>query len=438
MNASQCFIPYPTNVSAGRADLSLGLRASTRFYGDLVAPGIGGVDFVRRLSWSVAAIDLAGELELNPIETANAIEALALKAHYYVTEDKDDYHYRGKRAFARDHKLWEYANKDFNTLRQPKNYVSVTYRQSTTRTLPESTGLGLTTKGRFFSQFHLTDIGKKLADAFLDQKGVGQGSAWVRTFLTKWLTNPDKPPSATKKSVGYFLGPIVDHESPTQEPIIVMERLNAEVSPDFRGIKRDTQRRRRLLKIFNNLQEGDEPIKLSALMDALTTGDSNAKTHARDISTALKFNQMQHAAVEILDLLCRYLEGSDSLTLKDVVNINEFKEPVETFKKRSQEYLETGRETKALEENAETFAKLSDNQIDRIIGEIVKRDSRICQIVDEKIIKGPLFRTELISRDEPDEEAEDDILSPGDASEASLPKTIRRLHTIWLECRKYV
>ena len=53
------FIPALEEFQSERALLHLGLNGAVRHYRELIVPGIGGVWFVRQLSWAVAGIALA-------------------------------------------------------------------------------------------------------------------------------------------------------------------------------------------------------------------------------------------------------------------------------------------------------------------------------------------------------------------------------------------
>jgi hypothetical protein len=433
MNTSQWFIPYPDNISAERADLSFGLRSSIRFYGDLVAPGIGSVNFVRRLSWSVAAIALAKDLNVNAMELANALEALALKAHYFVSKGSD-FKYRGSRAFGRDNEKWFGCKTSFTKLKESKNYVQITYRQNTTRSLPVETGLGLTTSGRFFSRFSLTDSGKMLADAFLRQKGLGRGGAFVEGFLHEWVLKPNISVKAKYGSIDKLLGPNVNNES--REKDIVYNRLSAEVFKGFPGIKKDVHRRVRLLEIFQRLNPDQTP-DMATLLKELDRGGKMSKMHAKDIQTASSFSKMHGAAKVVLDLLCRRLGNEDTIGITDLLRMKELKEATEEFKSLIKSFKMAAELSDALEKEAEKFTRIADRENENVVREIVKRDSQICQIMDDKVVRGPLHngRTSILSQPEFDEEKrENDIPETIGIKDNHLPNSIRCLYGIWQEC----
>ncbi len=74
---SEWFIPAKEEFQSLRALWTLGLNRAIRYYRELVVPGIGGVWFVRQLSWAAADIALAREHHIKPAKVANAIKALA-------------------------------------------------------------------------------------------------------------------------------------------------------------------------------------------------------------------------------------------------------------------------------------------------------------------------------------------------------------------------
>ena len=128
------FIPKPEKMPPQRATLRLGLGRADRFYRELAVPGIGGVEFVRQISWSLLGLALSEVRELRrhrPNMIANGIKALACKLtwkHLADTDGLEDYGgpMRGKLASNRSPEKMSFAD-----LTNRRNYVQVTYRQST-------------------------------------------------------------------------------------------------------------------------------------------------------------------------------------------------------------------------------------------------------------------------------------------------------------------
>ena len=138
----------------------------------MACPGIGNVPHPRIYTLSILGIHLAKELgqTSSAITVANAIEALSLKVTY-KSLNSDDYVYRGSRAFGRDSQ-----NLSYNFLKQSKNYVTVTYRQTTTRYLTSKFGIGLVSSGIRFSSYQLSEPAISIING-LDQ--VENLKSWV-------------------------------------------------------------------------------------------------------------------------------------------------------------------------------------------------------------------------------------------------------------------
>ncbi len=121
-------VPTIDEFDTQRADISLGLRRATRYYSELVAPGIGGAWRVRHVSWAVAGIYMEqvhiGKNKPKSMTIANAIEALGNKTAWDVNKDHNgrvDFKVLGIQAFKRNPDEWEFAK-----LRQKNYYVQIT------------------------------------------------------------------------------------------------------------------------------------------------------------------------------------------------------------------------------------------------------------------------------------------------------------------------
>jgi len=166
------YVNQPVEKERERLDLGLGLRNEVWFFNNLACPGIGNVPHPRIYTLSILGIHLAKELgqTSSAITVANAIEALSLKVTY-KSLNSDDYVYRGSRAFGRDSQ-----NLSYNFLKQSKNYVTVTYRQTTTRYLTSKFGIGLVSSGTRFSSYQLSEPAISIING-LDQ--VENLKSWV-------------------------------------------------------------------------------------------------------------------------------------------------------------------------------------------------------------------------------------------------------------------
>lgn len=184
------YVTEPVELERQRLDLSLGLRNSMWFFNNLACPGVGSVSHPRLYTHSIIGIEVARRVNHDsPILVANAIEALSLKATYRSLS-KEDFIYRGVRAFGRDDK-----NLSYNFLKQSKNYVSITYRQSTSRYLTDTFGIGLVKKGTRFSNYELSQPALTILEGLNNNKkhNIDRLEAWVRNgnndlSAYKWLS----------------------------------------------------------------------------------------------------------------------------------------------------------------------------------------------------------------------------------------------------------
>lgn len=148
-------ILQPSDIPSARRLQSLGLTRAIRRFNDKAVPGMGGLWFAMPLIWSMLGIRVARKLERGPgpIQSANAVEALAMKLALKDRDDKEFLRLKGRRNLPR-------VGWAFEDLRKPGAYVTQPFRQTCTQPLV-TLGLVEGTSGRF-SSFHLTRDGERL------------------------------------------------------------------------------------------------------------------------------------------------------------------------------------------------------------------------------------------------------------------------------------
>jgi hypothetical protein len=257
------FSPAPSEIAVSRISLDFDLRAADLFFRELVVPGLGRIWFARQLSWPLAALALHEEFASRgsnapkPTAICHGIEALACKLQYKANPDQDTRSRRilGSRAFGRDENLEVWT---FQQLHQRRNYVQNTHRQAATRAISVERGLGFA-RGSRFDLLELEQVGRDLANAFLDQP-VGQGGTTLRRWLVGWLRGERQlPPSHNS-----FL-PAFSPEHPTPEE---RERVQARLlDADTEGTKEAKEKRQRLARAVGRAVkmrdiEGDVVVRL--------------------------------------------------------------------------------------------------------------------------------------------------------------------------------
>lgn len=391
------FLADPEELELKRVDTTLGLRASIRFYNDLVAPGIGGVRFVRQLTWSCLAIRHSREIGISSIKLGNAIEALGLKAYYNTLKD-EEYSYRGSRAFERT--SFDEL-KTFNALANKKNYVQITYRQNTSRTLTQEDGLGLTDEGAGFETFTLSPAGLELVEAHQSNYSRGIG-----TLLRDWVKSGSAP---TKDSANERFGP----RSTKAEKEVILKRLNSEITPRFRALRGDLGRRRSTISLFQMLKDS---WGIAEFRD--TCSSKGYHPLLEDFNKAIDFFDMLHAGQAVLakiyDLVDKY-QGELSLSSSEV------NQELALLVKSSKKYLDG--DPTILEDQASAFASYvirEEKNSTSLLAEIIRRDGRVCILADDKILKGPLYRAEVINHE---------------SLVQSIPSTLSNFYSLWRECK---
>ncbi len=391
---SEWFIPAKEEFQSQRALLNLELNRAIRYYRELVVPGIGGVWFVRQLSWAAAGIALAREHHIKPAKVANAIEALACKLEW--KNDKDDYSRKGKRAFNRDRDadIWDFAR-----LSDKAHYVQVTYRQSTVRAM---TGLMLT-NGTRFNTMELTDSGETIKDALLQNK--------VRNALSRWIKGGSDRLGLTEKSIG--------RNATKDEKQLIRDRLRA----DSIDMLADPSRRRSLIDAFGRCKT--QMPDLSVIKNRLP------KNQARDIEIAEAFDEMIGCGRAIVHSCARLIDNNKDTRITMLIKNQELKKALDRVARAATKFEKSSRpnEHPDAKDFAQAMLSPSTKSTDKLKN-IIQRDNNILVVADGRIRKGPLFDRH--------EEKDEDADSPKEAvgtEESSTENKVRQLFELFGDCQ---
>jgi len=391
---SNWFIPAKEEFQSQRALLNLRLNRAIRYYRELVVPGIGGVWFVRQISWAVAGIALAREHHIKPAKVANAIEALACKLDWQ--KDKNEYNKKGQRAFNRDRDddIWDFAR-----LSDKAHYVQVTYRQSTVRAM---TGLMLTS-GTRFNTMELSNVGGTLKDAFLQNK--------VRNALSRWIKTGSGQLGLTEKSIG---------RNPTgEEKQLIRDRLRA----DSIDILADPRRRRTLIEAFG---------RCTAQMPGMSVIKKRLpRRQANEIEIAEAFDKMIGCGRAIVHKCARLIDESEDSRLTMLIKNKGLKRALDKLCLAARDFKKASSPNKHIDAKdfAQTMLSPSSDSADKLKN-IIQRDNNILVIAGGRIRKGPLFDR----YDAHDDDADSSKETVG-SEESSTENKVRQLFELWGDCQ---
>lgn len=364
------FIPTAESYFSARADLFFGLRSASRFYNEIVVPGIAGVRFVRQLSWSVMALGLAEQIKTPRVITiANGIEALGAKLAWDA--DTLNFRFRGKRAFNRAPDEWS-----FRKLSIKQGYVQVPYRMSTVRALPQGSGLGLALAGASrFNDMELSDIGRQLAEVTL--QGRGGGNERIESFLLQWIKSGRE--MGNKKALTKALSPAC----PTKEERdIVLNCIKTVVKlpPGFR----DPNRRLRLVRFV--AQSPDTPFL------PWLTGVS--PEHARQVAVAQHFEAYRRAILGVYAACTKELSTLESIGLSPLAVSPGVAGAFQLLTKTAGDYLQSAGDCPHADAIRQAeHAAGADRPA--FLKELVSLESRILCLVDGRVSRGGLYRNML-------------------------------------------
>jgi hypothetical protein len=402
---TQWFIPGKDHFQVERAVLHLGLNAALRYYRELVVPGIGGVWFVRHLSWPAAGIMLAQStgFRYTASRVANGIEALACK---FMWKNGMVDGIRGMRAFNRNP-----GPMSFRELSQAKYYVQVTFRQSAVRALA---GLELTDGGNRFNSMCLSRMGEDLANAFFDDCRV-----W--TALEGWIDGKDFPQSG--KTFSWF----ARLEGSGEENRIVRDRLLSDTTDNLSS----ASRRRKLIEAVGNRSRSN-PLDLSIVKGRL---DAQQRY---EVETAESFDGMLTAARELVHQSAEYLEDVSLTTTGRLAS--RVSSGIRALKSAAHNYMKKVARSGAEHVDAGYFADAvaQGRSGEAVLGEVLSRDGAIIACANKQnVTKGPLFsRHKSLEAVNTGSSANDEELGlSAGPEETSTANKINQLFSLWRDCK---
>lgn len=425
------FLPAPITLPGSRIDATLGLRRALRLSHERVVPGIGGLRFVRQASWACAAIHLnqgRQGSELTNTRVANALEALACKLVFRSGGPSDGESVRGVTCLGLNHTdpgQWAYRH-----LREPKHYVSQPFRQSTTASLTDDVGLGFVTAGPMrFNAMQLSDAGKALATAFLDQRVSRQV---LRNILAQWLSvsNPRGSGNAILEAPDALLSAMRPGRASSPECATLKRSLalplNRQQAERMAG---DDQRRARLYNWIAGLDQAD----------ALTMNDLERRLRdERTVAAAAHWlacqenfylERFMHGARAVLAaLISAFQEGGTARSLAALTAHEAIQEACARYQVTGAAYCRFVQDHPALGV-ATMPLDPAEGQPRRILERIAEQVPLLLHLDGDKLVAGPLMRTP------PDVEVDGDLLAMRDLHDGAwLPRRLRQLQGLTLEC----
>jgi len=202
----------PTETLQTRLRLDFGLRPAILVLNDWAVPGLGGVFFVRQLTWSCVGLRLADELGMPAAAAriAEGIEALASWTALRVGGYEKDDRVQGKRKLRNQDRL------SFAAVSRNGAYVTVPFRRAATSALP---GLGFCMTGQSrFNALQLAPAGNALA-------GMVLRNAEVAKRLRNWMINPETQIAQVSEQ---FKQALLPSEATTEERQLVLAQLMAD------------------------------------------------------------------------------------------------------------------------------------------------------------------------------------------------------------------
>ena len=406
------FMPVSESCIGTRADLFFGLRGASRFYNEVVVPGIAGVRFVRQLSWAVAALSISEQIKKPPVTIiANGIEALGSKLEWEINQN---YSFRGMRAFKRYSDEWT-----FEKLSTRQGYVYVPYRVSTVRALPQFTGLGMALGGAFrYNDMELSEIGRDLAAVILDGKGGGKEK--IRSFIVPWVRGVRE--IANKKALTYALSP----SSPTvDEQKIVLNCLMTVVELPF-GLPNDAERRLRLVEFASVKQK-------IPFMDWLQVKNS---LHAKQVRVAQNFEEYRNAILNLYSTCTNELSNIGAIGVEELVSRAPIDLAFQKLTDRAKIYTESAQDICPHSDAMLHAGNAQRGNNPAFLKELVQLDDRILRLVDGKICKGALFRNMQNEIEDEDGIADEDgsVQELGDAVEKFPHHRLAQFYALLSDC----
>jgi hypothetical protein len=273
----------------------------------------------------------------------------------------------------------------------------------------------------------LTATGEALANAFLGQKGLGKGSPRLGSNLQGWIGRNFSAGSASGRDrLRELLGPF---SATLAERQIVRGRLASHLSSNTELGGRDPARRARLMDFLDS-HVGSKPTwaDTDALLVWLAT--HGGETHAADIRTALRFEELRAAGVNVVAELVRVAsQAGVNVAVAVCAKTADIRVAIE----RCREAAELYRLAAASGGNGRTdalgFACEVEGEDADVVKALVLRDGRILTLAGQTIWRGPAWRPEVQS-----EEYSENLEGLEGAPAAGRPGRLFQFVGLWRDC----
>ncbi|MDH4099093.1 MAG: hypothetical protein OEV28_00785 [Nitrospirota bacterium] len=361
------------SLSSARRTRSLGVGAAVRIFNDLAVPGMGNVWFGKQLflaTLGVAVVDLARSngTQLQNIEVANAIEAMACWLALKDNGWKSDPRLRGAEKMKGERKV-----PSFKYARKREFYVTQPMRMATVQPLP---ALGVVeTAGSRFNAFTCSRYGHDFIEAMcIDYKDIIEHlRGWVRGDAVK---------VAKLRTV---LSPLEQMPKGARE--FLKERL---IQGGIQESDTNKGRRRAALAWVESLREHPTQ-ELAWRSKPLVIDDA----HWSDLHAGARFFIARDAAIRVLDRLetCVDNQAEQRFSLVDRIP-KDIREAINSLRVCADTFLQIQHRNELANAFCEECRDLDDL---RLLAKLVGRDNHGLRIQDHIILPGPAFRGETKS-----------------------------------------
>jgi len=364
----------PESIGKERRTRTLNLGATVRSFNDLAVPGMGGVWFGKQLLLATLGVAVAEQARaaghrVNNIEVANAIESLGCWLALHGSSWQRDARVRGANKMRRitQHDL------AFSRVRKPSFYVTQPMRQATIQPLRD---LGLIeSTGERFNGFSCSELGEEFIEAVVGH--LNPSNRPVQDHLRRWVRGDSV--SLNTPQLREALSPTV--KLPPHARDILRERI-------CKGHDLGSQRRSNALSWVesrsSDLKNSVDWDQKPAMIDL---------AHWRDIRTGALFFIARDDAILLLDQIEAAIGSTSDRRLQLSHSLPAtIKERCQSLRIAGKDFLEQGYD-RTPSSQASQFSRECAEPIDDedIIRNLVRRDGRVLQLIDDAVVPGYAF-----------------------------------------------
>lgn len=385
----------PEKLSNERRVRTLGVGASVRHFNELAVPGLGNVWFGKQLFLATLGIALAekgrsGNVHVQNIETANAVEALACWLALNNNDWTPDQRLRGAR------KMQGKTDLAFSKVRQRHFYVSQPMRMATLQPL---SALGLVRSEAIrFNSFECAQPAYNFIEAQCADYDPCYYSQGIFDHLMSWVMG--NPIKENNDKLQKALSPI-EPLSQNANQIIEERLIQGNDSESFE----DKQRRRGALAWVESLR--NQP---NLKTDWDTKPAQIDGTHWQDLKAGALFFSARKAAINLLDQLESHIASQNPhrYSLNDPIPETVIPN-IQALRQHAQSFLNQHHQDK----EAEIFCQeCTDRNNAVLLAKLVERDGQVLRQREREVVPGPAFqeiRLQQKDSDAPSEEESDTV-----------------------------